>query len=217
MSAPFIKQLQLGPMENFVYLVGAAQGAECVVIDPAWDVPALLREAALAGRRITAALITHGHHDHINGLPALLADHDLPIYAQRDEVAFTPALRELGRAVKPLRPGEELELAGVRFQAMHTPGHTPGAQCLVCGGSVFTGDTLFIGACGRCDLPGSDPLQMFESLGRLSRLDGATIVQPGHDYGETPTATLAEELATNPYLTRTDREEFLAYRMRPRG
>jgi hydroxyacylglutathione hydrolase len=217
MSDLFVQQLQLGPMDNFVYLVGAPQGRECVVIDPAWDVPAILRAAADAGRRVSAAIVTHGHHDHINGLPALLADHDLPIYAQRAEVDCTPALRELASAVKAVAPGAEVEAAGLRFHAMHTPGHTPGAQCLLCEGSLFTGDTLFVGACGRCDLPGSDPVQMFDSLARLSRLDGSTLVQPGHDYGDTPTATLQSELATNPYLTRTSREEFLAYRMRPRG
>lgn len=217
MPAPYLRQLALGPMDNFVYLLGGADSGECVVIDPAWDVDAIVRAAAEDGRRISAAFVSHGHGDHTNGLEPLLERVDVPVYAQRDEVAFFDSLRALGAAVKPVSAGQVVEAAGLRIGCLHTPGHTPGSQCLHVGSSLVTGDTLFMGACGRCDLPGGDPEKMFESLSRLRALAPETVVYPGHDYGETPSNRLADEVRVNPYLKLAEKDAFTAYRMRPRG
>lgn len=213
----YVRQLLLGPMDNFVYLFGAPGGRECAVVDAAWEVGAILDAARADGRTLTAAFVTHGHDDHVNGLPELVKRLGLPVYAQATEIAAFEDLRSLGSALVPLRPDAEVALAGVTVRALATPGHTPGSQCLLCGGALFTGDTLFVGACGRCDLPGSDVDAMFDSLMRLRALPGETVVHSGHDYGDTPTATMGDEARTNPYLVRTRREDFVAYRMRPRA
>ena len=216
MPAPYVRQLQLGPMDNFVYLLGAPDSKGCVVVDPAWDVDAIVRAAEQDGRKLEAAFVSHGHGDHVNGVAPLLEKVQLPVYAQRAEVAFFDSLRKLGDAVKPVGPGDEVEVAGLRIRCVHTPGHTPGSQCIHASGALVTGDTLFMGACGRCDLPGGDAEQMFDSLARLRALDPATVVYPGHDYGDLPTNTLGAEIAVNPYLALATQDAFVAYRMRPR-
>lgn len=218
MAPLYVKQLGLGPMQNFVYLFGPSDSKEVAVVDPAWDVEAILAAAAADGKEVGAAFVTHHHHDHINGVEPLLRR--LPgirIVAQRAEIDFSPALHAFGPSLRPVEPGEEVRVGGLAVSCLHTPGHTPGSHCLHVAGSLFTGDTLFIRGCGRCDLPGSDPRQMFDSLHRvLGSLPDGTVVHPGHDYAEKPTSTLGEEKETNPYFLRRDPESFVSFRMRPR-
>jgi glyoxylase-like metal-dependent hydrolase (beta-lactamase superfamily II) len=212
-----MRQLPLGPMKNFVYLVGAPQSRDAFVIDPAWDVPAILSALETDGRTLTGIFLTHSHHDHLNGVPELLRTRDLPVYVQRTEVDFAAALKDFAGAVRPVSPGERVTLAGLEVECVHTPGHTPGAQCLHCGGALFSGDTLFVNACGRCDLVGSDPVAMYDSLFNvLGRLEGATVLYPGHDYGEVKVSSLARERERNPYFQLRDRDAFVKHRMTPR-
>lgn len=204
-------------MKNFVYLVGAPGAREVAVIDPAWDVDELLQAAAQDDKTIAAAIVTHHHFDHVNGLQALLAARDVPVYAQRAEVDFADVLRELGEAVKPVGPGEVIQVGPLAITCVHTPGHTPGSQCLLCGGALVSGDTVFVNACGRCDLDGGDPEQLHHSLHRvLGALPGETTLYPGHDYGDLPVSSLQRERERNPYFRLGDLGEFLALRMRPR-
>lgn len=204
-------------MKNFVYLVGAPLGAEALVIDPAWDVPAILAAADADGRTLSGIFLTHHHHDHINGVPELLRARDLPVYVQRAELDFAESLRAFAEAVHPVSPGERLTVAGLEVECLHTPGHTPGAQCLHCGGGLFSGDTLFVNACGRCDFAGSDPLAMHDSLFHvLGRLEGSTVLYPGHDYGDVKVSSLARERERNPYFQLRDPADFVKHRMAPR-
>ncbi|XXF75993.1 MBL fold metallo-hydrolase [Myxococcaceae bacterium GXIMD 01537] len=218
MDSPYVRQLKLGPMDNFVYLVGAPDSPEVLVVDPAWDVPAI--EAALAadGKRLAGAFVSHCHYDHINGLPDLLARHDVPVYAQRAEADFSEELRQAaGDALRPLSPGDTLTVGGRPFQALHTPGHTPGSHCLLAGDSLVSGDTVFINACGRCDLRGGNPQDMYRSLTQvLLKVPDETRLWPGHDYADRPVAPLGEVRRGNPYFTFPDMASFVAYRMRPR-
>ena len=214
----YVSQLTYGPMKNFIHLVGAQNAREVAVVDPAWNVPALLEEVDRAGKRLVAAILTHSHHDHINGVPQLLQARDLPVYAQRAEIAFNPALCEFKGALKSVEPGQRIKIGPLDAQLIHTPGHTPGSQCLQCGTAVFTGDTLFVEHCGRCDLPGGDVKQLFDSLHRvLGALPDETTVYPGHHYGSVPVSSLAHERKHNPYLTRTTLEDCVDYRLRPRS
>jgi len=204
-------------MKNFVYLVGAPGAREVAVIDPAWDVDELLKTAEQDEKTIVAAIVTHHHYDHVNGLEALLAARDVPVYAQRAEVDFADVLRELGEAVKPVGPGEVIQVGPLGITCVHTPGHTPGSQCLLCGGALVSGDTVFVNACGRCDLDGGDPEQMHHSLHHvLGALPGGTTLYPGHDYGDVPVSSLQREREQNPYFRLADLGEFLALRLRPR-
>jgi glyoxylase-like metal-dependent hydrolase (beta-lactamase superfamily II) len=213
----YLKQLQLGPMDNFVYLVGDDGGDTCAVVDPAWDVDAIVAAAAADGRRLTHALVTHHHGDHTNGLIPLLERQAIRVVVQRAELDAAAHLARLSDAILPVTGGDVLELGKLKVTCIHTPGHTPGSQCFQFGDALATGDTLFIGACGRCDLPGGDVEAMFDSLSRLRALSPRTQILPGHDYGETPTDTLESQLLVNPYLHLARRDAFIALRTRPRG
>jgi hydroxyacylglutathione hydrolase len=215
---PWLRQLQLGPMKNFVYLLGAPGASTAAVVDPAWDAAAILAAAAEGGRTLTGIFLSHHHGDHTNAVRPLLEQLDLPVYVQRAEADFAGLARDFGDAVRPVGPGEVVELGGLEVTCIHTPGHTPGSQCLLCAGHLVSGDTVFVDACGRCDLPGGDAAQMFDSLHRvLGALDDATVLLPGHDYGEVPVSSLARERAHNPYLQLTALDAFLAHRLRPRS
>ncbi|GAC1338008.1 MAG: MBL fold metallo-hydrolase [Myxococcales bacterium] len=219
----YVRQLQLGPMDNFVYLVGAADAKETAIIDAAWDVGAAIDAAAADGRTITHALVSHWHFDHVNGLAPLLGRQGVRCYAHASDAPELP--REVQGEVTRLSGGDAIEVGPLRVRALHTPGHTPGSTTyhLEPGpggflGAVFAGDTLFVGACGRCDLKGGDPEQMFDSLRRLSALGDQVRLYPGHDYGEVPVSSIAREREKNPYFARLGSlEEFVALRMRPRA
>jgi len=214
----YVRQLTFGPMKNFIHLVGAEGAPEVAVVDPAWNVPALLEEVAREGKRVAAVVLTHSHEDHLNGVPELLRTHDVPVYAQQAELDFNDRLQDFAGALRPVGHGTEVKVGPLALTFLHTPGHTPGSQCLHCGGALFSGDTLFVDHCGRCDLPGSDVGQMFDSLHRvLGTLPDQTRLYPGHDYGAVPVSSLARERKLNPYLLHTDPKAFRDYRLRPRS
>lgn len=214
--ALYVRQLKLGPMDNFVYLVGAEDARETAIVDPAWDVEAAVRAAAEDGRSLTHALLSHHHFDHVNGLPAVLAQGGIRVYAHRDDV---PKLApEVRREVTALGAGDSVEVGPLPMKAMHTPGHTPGSTCWHAGEGLFAGDTVFVNACGRCDLAGGDPEEMFRSLKRVSELPDEVRLYPGHDYGDVPVSSIAREKERNPYFQKlSSLSDFIAYRMRPRG
>lgn len=197
-----IKQLELGPMMNFAYLVADAETKLCAVLDPGWDAPLIVDEAAAAGWKIDKILLTHAHFDHAGAIEELARLTDAPIYLHREEP------HDLSMPVNATEEGGSISVGGIVLKCMHTPGHTPGSQCFLVPGAVFTGDTLFVDGCGRVDLPGGDPRKMIASLARLARLEPTTIVYPGHDYGGAPSATIGELLKSNPYL-KADSEEML--------
>jgi glyoxylase-like metal-dependent hydrolase (beta-lactamase superfamily II) len=219
----YLRQLQLGPMDNFVYLLGAEGAKETAIIDPAWEVEQALELAARDGRTLTHALVSHHHRDHCNGLLPLLERVGVRVYAGKDDLQWLPEDAR-GEAL-PLSAGDAVEVGPLRVRAVHTPGHTPGSTCfhLEAGaatgpGAIFAGDTVFVNACGRCDLPGGDASLMFESLSRLSRLPDEVRLYPGHDYGDVPVSSIGREREKNPYFALLGSlERFVAYRMRPRG
>lgn len=206
MEALYLKQLELGPMQNFVYLIGDPTTREAAVVDPGWEVPSILRAAERDGYRLTKAFVTHHHFDHVQGLDALLQAADLPVYVHREDA---PHLAVSRSSLKMMGGGETVAVGNVQVELIHTPGHTPGSQCLLVDGRLLSGDTLFIGACGRCDLPDSDPHRLYESLTKTLRpLDDATILCPGHNYADVPTTQLGEEKRTNRFLSASTKQEF---------
>lgn len=200
-------------MENFVYFIGDAKTREALVVDPAWEVDTILRHAAEDDVKITGALITHHHYDHTNGIEDLLAEHDIPIYMHKKDIPYLEFKPPAN--LKPTEGGERIKVGGVEITLIHTPGHTPGSQCFHVHDNLVSGDTLFIGACGRCDFPGSSPEEMYKSLHqRLGKLPDQTLLFPGHNYAAQPSSTMGKERQTNPYLMVDSLHNFLNFRMR---
>lgn len=201
-----VRQMQLGPMANFVYLIGCETTKEAAIVDPGWNADAIVASAERAGYRITTLIVTHSHFDHINATAALQEKTGAAIYANALEL---PALEKVAGGWRSLDDAEVLAVGAVPVTAMHTPGHTPGSQCLLVGGRVLTGDTLFIGSIGRCDLPGSDPTALYNSIMRLKSLPSETVLLPGHNYAVRPSSTIGEQAQTNLYLRIPSPEAFL--------
>jgi hydroxyacylglutathione hydrolase len=213
----YFKQLELGPMQNFVYLIGSAQTRKAAVVDAAWDIGEILRIAAADDLEITHAFVTHTHPDHvggrfagieIEGVAELLEKCKAKVVVHKTEAEFLKTL-EPSDIIKAAS-GDKIDLGGIEIQLLHTPGHTPGSQCFLVDDRLVSGDTLFIGACGRVDLPGGDPEQMYDSLTqKLMALPDDTILFPGHNYSDHSTSTIREEKRTNPYLQFHSLKQFL--------
>jgi len=203
----YLKQLELGPMQNFVYLIGDPDTHEAAVVDPGWEVPRILQALDRDGYRLTAAFVTHHHFDHVQGLDELLTQRDVPVYVHERDA---PLLEIAPSSLKPVHGGETVRIGQVPVTLIHTPGHTQGSQCLAVNGRLLSGDTLFIGSCGRCDLPGGDAATLYHSLAkRLRPLDDETILCPGHNYAEVPTTRLGDEKRSNPFLGAATLHDFL--------
>jgi hydroxyacylglutathione hydrolase len=206
----YLKQMELGPMENFVYLIGDAASREVVVVDPAWQVDTVLRKAKEEDLKIVGALVSHYHFDHTNGVEELLEAVNCPIYVNKHDVPYLDVSRS---EIKPVDGNFRLKVGAVEIEAVHTPGHTPGSQCFHVRGHLVSGDTLFIGACGRTDLPGGDAKELYYSLTqKLYKFDDSTVLCPGHNYSDRPTTTMGEEKRTNPYLLCDSLQNFLKFR-----
>jgi hydroxyacylglutathione hydrolase len=212
MNSPFyVKQMEIGPMENFVYFVGSKTTREVLVVDPAWQVDTILRMAKEEDLKIKGALVSHFHFDHTNGIEELLESVNVPIYVNKKDVPFMEFSSD---AIKAVDNGYKITVGEIEIEMIHTPGHTPGSQCFHVQNRLISGDTLFIGACGRCDLPGGDAKEMYASLTqKLMKLDDATLLLPGHNYAEKATSTLGDEKKSNPYLMCDSLENFLRFRM----
>lgn len=195
-------------MVNFCYLIGDRETGECVVVDPAWDVQGLLDIAAGDEMGITGALVTHYHPDHVGGdlfgyqvegVSALKEKVDIPVHCHRAEargVSLMTGIEE--RDLVTHDGGDRIEVGDVEIELLHTPGHTPGSQCFLVDGRLVSGDTLFTQGCGRVDLPGGDPEEMFRTLSqRLSKLPPETVLYPGHNYGASSTSTMEEQRRMN--------------------
>jgi glyoxylase-like metal-dependent hydrolase (beta-lactamase superfamily II) len=215
----YLKQMEVGPMANFVYLVGDRYKKEVFVVAPAWQMDAIFHTADDEGHNLTAALVTHSHYDHCNGINQLLERKDVPIYVNAEEADFA---RSLGRRtdnlfgdfpdsnLRKVRSGEKIYAGDIEITFIHTPGHTPGSQCFLVNNNLISGDTLFVRGCGRCDLPGGDPKKMYESLTqKLMKLPDDTVLFPGHFYGEEPVSRLKDEKVKNPYMMCGSYETFL--------
>ncbi len=214
----YLKQIECGPMQNYVYLIGDPVTRQAAVVDPAWDLERIVQTAQADDYTIAKVLITHTHQDHtgghlfghhIPGVVELLERLDVPVYVHKTE---THILKDVPDSSKiPTESNQVIDLGGdVQITLIHTPGHTPGSQCFLVQNRLVSGDTLFIGACGRVDLPTSSPEEMYDSLvNKLMRLDDQTVLYPGHNYAPRPTSTIGEERRHNPYVQFTSLHEFL--------
>jgi glyoxylase-like metal-dependent hydrolase (beta-lactamase superfamily II) len=206
----YIEQFQCGPMANFAYLVGCGTSREVVVVDPAWEIDGLLAHVETRDLKLVGALVTHYHPDHvggqicgytIEGLSKLLERQGMKVYVNRLEADGLRKVTGVSESdLVKVDSGDKLRVGDVEIEFMHTPGHTPGSQCFRARNALVSGDTLFIQGCGRVDLPGADPDQMFHSLRRLCELPDDVTLFPGHDYGGGPQLSIGETKRTNLYL-----------------
>jgi len=199
----FFEQARIGQMANFGYLIADPKAKRGAVVDPSFDARILQKVAGENGYTIELILNTHHHPDHVFDNERLA-----------NETGGKVAAHKLSRVRKDvvLEDGAILHLGDLGIKVVHTPGHSPDSCCFIVGGHVFTGDCLFVGDCGRVDLPGSDVEQMYDSLfHRVSKMDDNLIVCPGHHYGPTPTSTIGREKRTNYVLVPRGLEEFKAF------
>ncbi len=200
-------------MENFVYLIGDDDTRECVVIDPAWDVQGILDIIHADGFTLKAALGTHYHPDHIGGsflgftvegMAALMAKNPCKLHVHEKEAEGVMKVTGLSKSdLQTHYSGDVITVGHVDIKLMHTPGHTPGSCCFCIQNALVAGDTLFLNGCGRVDLPGGDPDEMYLSLTqRLGSLPDDMILYPGHAYGGS-SDQLGQVRKTNPYLQTT--------------
>lgn len=202
-----VDQLSLGPIGTNCYVV-RSEGApgEAVVVDPSGDATELRLTLARLGARCAAILVTHGHFDHLLGVADLAEGSGAPVYmpaGEREKLESPQGLTPVGVPLKPyvpdhvLKGGEVLEVAGIAFEVVSVPGHSPGHLAYFTDGCLFSGDVLFAGSVGRTDLPGADWDTLLASIRSLvDRFPPETAVYPGHG----PITTLGDELARNPFL-----------------
>jgi hydroxyacylglutathione hydrolase len=206
-----VKQIYLPQMANFCYMAGDEATRTCAVIDPAFDPQKILDTVKEAGYTITHVINTHGHSDHTSGNAGIIEATGAQLCIHRadaDQVTrlLTRTLSRLMGGKGSPRPSRLLEdndtisIGKTNLMVIHTPGHTPGSICIHSDGHLFTGDTLFVGAVGRTDLPGGSAKQLLRSIReKLYALPGDTRVWPGHDYGQAPFSTIEIEKQTNPF------------------
>ncbi|MFZ3055230.1 MAG: MBL fold metallo-hydrolase [Smithella sp.] len=207
----FVKQIQVSAMAVFAYLVGDQITGDALVIDPAADIKGIIAEAKKNNLRINYIVNTHGHVDHISGNTEMQKETGAKIIVHEDDsimLTHTPAmiLRMFGAKASPpadilVKDGDTISVGNVELKVIHTPGHSPGGISLYTPGYVFTGDTLFVEAVGRTDLPGGSWQTMYKAIKeKLFCLPDDTKVMPGHNYGRMPTSTIGHENTCNPFV-----------------
>ncbi len=207
-----LKAYTVGPLSVQAYIIGCADTGEAMVIDPAGKEDMLAQEITASGLTLRYIVNTHGHPDHTCGNRRMKALTGAPVLMHRaDDIMFRdPDVVEVFRvwgfeaappADRYIDHGDIIEVGRLRFEVIHTPGHSPGSVCLYGHGYIATGDTLFVGAVGRTDLPGGSFDTLIRSIKTyILPLPDSTIVLPGHDYGDRPTSTIGREKETNTYL-----------------
>ncbi|MEA2627046.1 MAG: hypothetical protein QOD06_3091 [Candidatus Binatota bacterium] len=226
MSKIFFLQREIGPMQNFVYFIGDPATRSLAVVDPAWEPEEILEIARRHDMEITHLLISHFHPDHLGGRmmgmsvrgvqELLAAGVKAKVYIHKEEAPYVGRVTDLSPSdLATVESGDVVNVGNVPIKFLHTPGHTPGSQCFLVpvqgeGSALVSGDTLFIGSCGRIDLPGSDPVKMYESLTqKLAKLPDETTLYPGHNYASQPTSTIGEQKRRNACMRFDNVKDFL--------
>lgn len=223
----YFRQFQVGQMANFVYMIGSMQTREAMIIDPAWAIDELLDQAETDEMNVVGALVTHYHQDHvggsifgmdIQGLDRLMERNPVKVHVNKHEAEGLKQVTGVSQNdLVEHDGGDVVEIGNIRTRLLHTPGHTPGSQCFLVEeadrpGHLVSGDTLFLGSCGRVDLPGSNPEDMYQSLnGTLKQLPDETLLFPGHLYSQEGQSTMGEQKQTNPFLRVSSLEMFLSF------
>ena len=200
------KQVLVGSFQNFSYIIGDDSTRTAALVDPAWEVDKLLRLCSDMGLTVSFIINTHSHSDHVGGNEEVSQRTKAKIVAH----VSSPVDKDL-----PVRDGDTINVGNVTVRVIHTPGHCPDHICLLIDGKLLTGDTLFVGECGRTDLLGGNSSEMYDSLNKLLKLDDSIEVHPGHDYGPKQSSTIGYERQNNYTLEKRTREQFIQFMQEP--
>ncbi len=193
--------------DNFSYIIADETTKEAAVVDPSFNADAITRILEKQGLKLKYIINTHGHVDHTAGNLELQERFNAEIVAHK--------LSKISKQIS-VEDGDTLKLGKIAIKVIHTPGHTPDSICIFADGKLFTGDTLFVGECGRTDLLGGNPREMYTSLfDKILKFDDAVEVYPGHDYGDQPCSTIGKERRTNYTLKERTLEEFIEFMKYP--
>jgi len=208
-------------MMNFIYLIGDRTTGEAVVIDPAYDPQGIINILEEDEMTLTGVLATHYHPDHvggdmmgfnISGITDLLNLASVPIHVQNEEAELVDKVTGVGfDNLRTHSSGDKISVGSIEIELIHTPGHTPGSQCFLVENRLVAGDTLFLDGCGRTDLPGGDPRQMYESLTtRLAKVPDTATLFPGHLYSPKPSQSMGETRQHNYVFAPSTAEQWMA-------
>jgi len=198
-----VHQLQVGNMQNFTYVLEDEETKEAVIIDPSWDLDLVIETLEKNTLKIKYVINTHHHFDHTIGNDAIVK-HTKSKILQHESSTLKNDMQ--------LTDGEKIKFGNSELTVIHTPGHSKDSICLVGDGKIFSGDALFVGNCGRVDLPGGSAKELYHSLfDIIYKLDDTLMLYPGHNYGISPNSTLGKEKKTNFVLQPRTEEEFLNF------
>jgi len=200
------KQISVGTVQNFSYIIGDETTGEVAIVDPAWEIDKLLSICDDLNVKVSYIINTHSHSDHVEGNDIL-----------RQRTGAKVVMHASSSLAKDIlvHESDTIKVGKIEMKVMHTPGHCPDHICLLFDSKLLTGDTLFVGECGRTDLAGGSSSDMYDSLNKILRLNDNTEVYPGHDYGLTRSSTIGFERQHNYTLKRRTREEFIQFMKEP--
>ena len=198
-------QIPVGQMANFSYIIADVNSKKAAIIDPSWDLDKISNALKQNKWEASYVINTHTHFDHVLGNDYIVNLTGAQVIQERNS--------KLNRKIS-VSDGDIIQVGNIKIRILHTPGHSPESMCLVQdeGNLVFTGDTLFVGNCGRVDLPGSNVNEMYYSLfEKVSKLKESMTIYPGHDYGQFPTSTIGLEKKNNYVLQPRSLQEFITF------
>ena len=196
-----VHQIPVGPMQNFSYIVVDEDTSESIIIDPSWNLMELELIIKEINLKIKYIVNTHYHDDHTRGNEEMVTSTKAPIIQHESSTLKNDIT---------VKDGDFIEFGNSKLKVLHTPGHSTDSICLVGDGKLFSGDTLFVGNCGRIDLPGGSASELYHSLfDVLYSLDDNLVLYPGHNYGPTETSTIGKEKMTNMIMQKRTEQQFL--------
>lgn len=196
-----VHQLQVGNMQNFTYVLEDEETSEAIILDPSWDLDEVMRIIEKNNLKVKYIVNTHHHFDHTLGNEAMAKKTGAKI------IQYSTSTLKHDLSVSE---GEKIKFGNSELDVLYTPGHSKDSMCLMGDGKIFSGDTLFVGTCGRVDLPGGDAKELYHSLvDTLRKLDDNLLMYPGHNYGTTPTSTIGEQKRMNLVMQPRTEQEFL--------
>ena len=206
-----IKTFDIGPMQNLIYVITDNDTKESAIVDPAWDMTEIYEYLKNNNLVLKKILLTHSHNDHVNAVDEVLDKFDTQIHINKKEKVFWAKDYD---NFSINYGGDIIYLGKTQIKSLHTPGHTPGSTCYYIGSNLIAGDTLFVFGCGRCDLHGGNPEEMYHTLKDIkNNLDSETIILPGHNYSIKKQSSLKEEINGNPFMHFNKVDRFIEYRM----